>query len=108
LVSIKHLSCHERIIKSIPLTTNICEGWHRGLNSLFNCSHPDFNVVLKEFKTKDTIQQFSIIEALKSDVKVCTSEKEVAIRKICESYDSYYDLTFITSIASIYSFKLNK
>lgn len=33
-------SCHESVIQKIPLTTNICEGWNRALNSSFTSSHP--------------------------------------------------------------------
>ncbi|KAG0440132.1 hypothetical protein DMUE_1965, partial [Dictyocoela muelleri] len=56
--------CSERVLKGIPLTTNICEGFNRSLNALFKSCHPNLIKLIITLRTQDHLQDQKIISNL--------------------------------------------
>jgi hypothetical protein len=46
-------SLYERSREGIIITTNIVEGWNRGLNSSFENNHSSLNVFVNEIRSRD-------------------------------------------------------
>lgn len=109
IFAIKNWCCHERFIRYQPLTSNICEGWHRGLNDSFSSPHPEINYFINELRIRDNIQETEIIKSIngrKYNLKYDANEKYALIRQLFNNYDEHYGLTFLTAISTLYQWKL--
>ncbi|KAG0441040.1 hypothetical protein DMUE_1341 [Dictyocoela muelleri] len=58
-------NCHIRVLKNIPITTNICEGFNRSLNGLLKDKHSNLAKLIILLRTQDHIQDKEI------DEKIC-------------------------------------
>ncbi len=101
-------SCYQRVINSIPRTTNSLEGWHRQLNSSFNRSHLNLasfvNVLAREeqriFVKLTQIKFGNYIEVVTSDFK-----KEYELKVVCENFYEFDLKNFLKLIDRLISFK---
>jgi hypothetical protein len=59
-----NLSLHNRIVQDLPITTNIAEGWNRGINNSFTYKHPNINDFIKELRGRE----FLITEKIYDDM----------------------------------------
>ncbi|KAG0434690.1 hypothetical protein DMUE_5077, partial [Dictyocoela muelleri] len=81
-------SCSERVILDIPLTSNICEGFNRFINSLLKQCYPSLAKPIMILRTQDHLQDKSISEAimLQSKGNYKTKRKLMNLKRIIENY----------------------
>ncbi|KAG0427912.1 hypothetical protein DMUE_5862 [Dictyocoela muelleri] len=100
----------ERVLKDIPLTTNVCEGFNRAFNSLLTGSHPSLVKLIILLRTSDHLQDNDINEtiSLKSTFfkKNKTIKKLENLKMIIEKYGEYYELLFLKAIVMVYDFSI--
>ncbi|KAG0441324.1 hypothetical protein DMUE_1133 [Dictyocoela muelleri] len=88
--------CCERVLKEIILTTNLCEGFNRSLNSLLVGHHPSLSKIIIILRTQDHLQDKKISESitLQTGTNTKTKRKYMALKRIIERYDEYFDIFF--------------
>lgn len=50
-------SCYNLVMQSLPITTNMCEGWNRAVNNTFLKAHPSIVMFLIEIRKHDYISE---------------------------------------------------
>ncbi|KAG0437442.1 hypothetical protein DMUE_3683, partial [Dictyocoela muelleri] len=77
--NISEWGCEERVLKDIPLTTNVCEGFNRALKLFLKAKHPSLTKLIIILRTQDYIQDKDINDAILlrpiSSVKKKTQKK---------------------------------
>ncbi|KAG0438482.1 hypothetical protein DMUE_3062 [Dictyocoela muelleri] len=105
---ISEWGCYYRILNNIPLTTNVCEGFNRALNSLISGSHPSLIKFIILLRTQDHIQDKKISVCIilrdRSHENKQYQNKYNKLKDICSNYEEYYKLFFIREIAMVYEF----
>jgi hypothetical protein len=107
MYSFSDLCCHIRFKENVPLTSNICEGYYRGLNMSFEQKYPEINTFLQELQTRDYNKEPEIVNAITKQNHTIVSDKYKKPKEIFEMYESYYDYVFLTSIAAVYNWKFH-
>ncbi|KAG0436613.1 hypothetical protein DMUE_4133, partial [Dictyocoela muelleri] len=102
--------CYERILKNIPLTTNICEGFNRSLNSNLKGSHPTLVKLIIILRTCDHLQDKAIDDTISFQSNNSKRSKSIKklenIKKIVSKFEDYYDLMFLKAITMVYDFSI--
>ena len=78
-------SCFSTEIKDLPLTTNMCDGWNRTINSLFRVSHPSIVQFINEVRKNDLIIGNKRRKALENSIFGKIIKKESKIKKAMQN-----------------------
>jgi hypothetical protein len=100
-----------RLKNKIPLTTNVYEGFHNGLNRCFNYAHPSLIHSLCELRKNNQLVHLKNIEnsaGLKFNEDSYYTDAYKNIMKKIESFEIYNDVfSYLFAISVDYDWKLN-
>jgi hypothetical protein len=94
----------ESAIAGIARTTNIVEGWHHGLQSLFMCSHPTLWKFLEGIETDIAKQKAWFLQAstgVALPPRRKYQELGVRVTRAVAAYDQNHVLTYLRAIAHL-------
>ena len=91
-------------IEGIARTTNVCEGWHNGLQSLLLCSHPSMWTFLDGISKEIAMQTASYLQgsagSQQAPKKYYTQLKE-RVQRAIDNYGRADTLTFLRAMAHL-------
>ncbi|RNA07511.1 hypothetical protein BpHYR1_001742 [Brachionus plicatilis] len=104
---IKLWNVYKRIVKDLPRTNNHIEAWHRSLKQDIE-SHPTFIKLLKHLLREQRLAE-KLIDEVRVGIFGRRSNKEVqkdiAVKKLLEQYDSEQKFLFLDKLIAIYDTK---
>jgi hypothetical protein len=95
-----------RCVAGEPLTTNISEGWHHGLNLGLGEPHPNFVKVLNYIKKNNNLVEFEIIRYMNDTIlnkcKKVVTERTKNLQLLSINYDKIDVLIYLEMIIREY------
>ena len=106
---IEFWNCRDRVLKEIPYTNNILEGWNNKLNTRASISHPNIALFRKLLLDLEIDDKFQITRGLMGHLDWQGKYKDKAIKlKFIIENDSYFEgEDFITALLKVYIFKFD-
>jgi len=95
---------HQSAGDGIARTTNIVEGWHHGLQSLFMCSHPTLCTFIEGLNKYAKKQKCSFLQGTAGVVEVPNARYVALMEKVqraCQNFGQTEILTFLRAIAHL-------
>ncbi len=108
MYDINFWSCYRRVLKDVPRTTNVLEGWHRALNASFNTAHPNLAALIQVISAEEQSIHFSVTQ-IKGGVNYNITgrdfKKEASIKCLLTDFQEYDFDVFVKLINRLMTFK---
>lgn len=101
-------NCSDRVLCSLPITTNACEGYHRSINNYFKTKHPNMARFLDFLQKEQQRISFLIEEARNGIVKLTKNKKLEKIRNIIRAIHSYDSEDLLSVLSLLVEIKITK
>jgi len=95
---------HTAAAQGIARTTNTCEGWHHGVQSLFQCSHPTMWKFLEGIRQDSAVQVASFLQASAGSYRATERRYRILKEKVQRAVATYGltdTLTYLRSLAHL-------
>ncbi len=100
-------SCFQRVIHSIPKTSNALESWHHALNNFFSQAHPNIAAFINTLSVIEQTNYIKMIQSKNGNLEVSERDfkKEEELRVICLHYNEFDIEKFLKVIEKLTGFK---
>ena len=105
IFQVKNWSTYIRVLSDIPITTNTCEAWNRGINNSVGTAHPSLNEIVKELRTRDFLITGNIFKHLLAPNIINRSRIYLRLKEVVEQHNCYPELVYLNLIVAIKSEK---
>ncbi|XP_031350999.1 uncharacterized protein LOC116176531 [Photinus pyralis] len=105
LFSPEHWNHHTSITEGLARTTNSIEGWHSGLQSLFQCSHPTIWRFLNGLQKEISLQHAYYLQHVSGQripQKKKYRELNTRVERIVASYDPANKMEYLRTLAHVF------
>ena len=91
-------------IDGLARTNNATEGWHFGLQALFQGSHPNIWIFLRQLKKDSLVHKFNAIQGLAGAENPTRKKYRLLnnrVQNICREYKTGEKIHFLRAIAHL-------
>ena len=91
-------------LEGLARTNNAVEGWHFGLQSLFQCSHPNIWTLIRQLEKDSRVHKFNWLQGkagAENPTRLKYRKLNARVQNITRDYQSADKLSFLRAIAHL-------
>ncbi len=104
--NISFWSCYQRVIHSVPRTSNALESWHHVLNEFFPRAHPNIAAFINTLSVIEQTNYIKMVQAKSGKLEISGRDfKKEELRIVCVNYNEFDIEIYFKMIEKFTGFK---